>query len=215
MAESDLSSFVRDALRAGQSREATEAVLADAGWSREQIHDALAIYADVDFPVPVPRPRPQASARDAFMYLVMFVTLYVSAYQLGLLLFQFINLGFPDPLDSMSGQVDIIGRRIRSATASLLVAFPVFLFVASRIARRVASDPAQRTSAVRKWLTYLTLFIAACVIVGDLIALLNGVLSGDLTLRFVLKTLTVAAIAGSIFSYYLWSMRMDDRAIAK
>lgn len=215
MADSDLSRFVHDALRAGQSRAATESALIAAGWSPDQVQESLAAYADVDFPVPVPRPRPHVSARDAFMYLVMFGMLYISAYQLGMLLFQFINLGFPDPLDPMSGQGDFIGRRIRSATAALLVAFPVFIFVASRIARRLAHDPAQRTSAVRKWLTYLTLFIAACVIVGDLIALLNGVLSGDLTLRFVLKTLTVAAIAGSIFSYYLWSMRVDDRAIAK
>jgi hypothetical protein len=215
MAGSDLSRFVHDALRSGQSRAAIEAALVDAGWSREQVQDALGAYADVDFPVPVPHPRPQVSARDAFMYLVMFGMLYVSAYQLGTLLFQFINLGFPDPLDPGLDQRRFITGRIRSATASLMVTFPVFLYVASRMARRVASDPAQRMSAVRKWLTYVTLFIAACVIVGDLVALLNGGLSGDLTVRFVLKTLAVAAIAGSIFSYYLWSMRVDDQAIAR
>lgn len=215
MADTNLSRFVQDALRAGASRADTESALAKAGWSNEQIRDALSAYAEVEFPVPVPRPRPQLSARDAFMYLVMFGMLYVSAFQLGNLLFQFINLGFPDPLDPLSGREGFVGRQIRGATSALLVAFPVFLFVASRIARRLARDPAQRMSAVRKWLTYLTLFVAACVIVGDLITLVNSVLSGELTVRFVLKALTVAAIAGSIFGYYLWSMRVDDKALAQ
>ena len=215
MADTQLSRFVQDALRAGASRADTESALAKAGWSAEQVRDALAAYAEVDFPVPVPRPRPQLSARDAFMYLVMFGMLYVSAFQLGNLLFQFINMGFPDPLDPMSGQQGFIGRQIRGATSALLVAFPVFLFVASRIARRTARDPAQRMSAVRKWLTYLTLFVAACVIIGDLITLVNSVLSGELTVRFVLKVLTVGVIAGSVFGYYLWSMRVDDKALAK
>ena len=215
MAESELSRFVHEALQAGQTRAATEAALLAAGWSPEQVRDALAAYADVDFPVPVPHPRPQVSARDAFMYLVMFGMLYLTAYHFGLLLFQFINLGFPDPLDPMSGQQQFAGQRIRSATATLLVAFPVFLFTAWRIGQGLVRDPSQRTSAVRKWLTYLTLFVAACVIVGDLIALLNGLLSGELSVRLALKVLTVGGIAGSIFGYYLWSMRVDDRAISK
>lgn len=212
MADSPLSTFVQEALCAGASRADTERALRQAGWSPDQVRDALAAYAEIDFPVPVPRPRPQLSARDAFMYLVLFAMLYISAYHLGNLVFQFINLGFPDPLDP-AGREEFVGRRIRFATSALLVAFPVFLFVASRIARRVAKDPAQRMSAVRKWLTYLTLFIAACIIVGDLIVLLNSMLSGELTVRFVLKALTVGAIAASVFAYYLWSMRIDDEAL--
>ena len=212
MADPTLSRFVEQALREGASRADTEQALVDAGWSREQIQDALAIFADIDFRIPVPRPRPQVSARDAFMYLVMFAMLYISAYQFGNLLFQFINLGFADPLtDDTASTKD----QIRWATSSLLVAFPVFLFVAHRISRRIARDPAQRNSAIRKWLTYLTMSLAVCIIVGDLISLMNGVLSGELTARFSLKTLVVGAIAGGIFSYYLWSMRADDEALAR
>ena len=33
---------------------------------------ALAGFAEIDFPVPVPRPRPYLSAREAFIYLVVF-----------------------------------------------------------------------------------------------------------------------------------------------
>lgn len=163
--------------------------------------------------MPVPQPRPEVSARDAFLYLVMFATLYATAFELGSLLFRLIELAFPDGLAPYV--VDYAGNRIRWATSTLIVAFPVFLFTASRIAAGISAEPARRNSAIRKWLTYLTLFIAAAVIVGDLIALVFNLLGGDLTVRFLLKTLVVAAIAGSIFGYYLWSARSDDEALGR
>jgi hypothetical protein len=211
LADAALLAFVQESLRTGASREETESILLDAGWSRDQIRGALGAYAAVDFPVPVPVPRTQVSARDAFLYLVMFGMLYLSAYNLGSLVFQFIDLAFPDPLLQQYG--DLVGGRVRFATSSLLVAYPVFLFVAWRIERRISADPTQRTSGVRKWLTYLTLFIAAFVILGDVIALLNGLLSGSLSVRFLLKALTVGILAAAVFGYYLWSMRADDEAL--
>jgi hypothetical protein len=188
-------------------------VLAEAGWSRAQIRDGLARFANVDFAVPVPKPRPELSARDVFMYLLMFAALYLSAYQLGNLAFQLINLAFPDQLSPFANVV--AGQKIRWATATLIVAFPVFLFVASRIARDIAEEPARRNSAVRRWLTYLTLFVAATVLIGDTIALIFNLLNGELTVRFVLKAVVVALIAGSGFGYYLWSSKADDEALAR
>jgi len=213
MADVTLIAFVNDSLRSGASREDTERVLLEAGWSKNQVKSALGAYSPVDFPVPVPVPKVQLSARDAFMYLVMFGMLYVSAYNFGNLLFQFINLAFPDPLLQEYG--DFSGSRIRWSTSALLVAFPVFLFVSFRISKSIAKDSTRRTSGIRKWLTYLTLSLAACIIVGDLIYLLNSLLSGELTVRFVLKVLTVGLISGGIFGYYLWLMRADDEALAQ
>src|SRR5690606_31812951 len=72
------------------------------------------------------------------MYLLMFAALYLSAYHLGNLLFQVINLAFPDPLSPF--ETAAAGQRIRWATSTLIVAFPVFLFVASRISRDIAGS---------------------------------------------------------------------------
>lgn len=200
-------------MRAGASKPEIERALEDAGWSRDQIRGGLRHYADVAFVVPVPQPRAELSARDAFVYLLMFATLYMSAYQLGNLLFQFINTAFPDALNDFASAR--IASRIRWATSTLIVAFPVFLLVASRIAREVAADPSRRNSAVRKWLTYLTLFVAAAVIVGDTITLIYSLLSGELTIRFVLKALVVAVIAGAVLGYFLWSVKADDEALGR
>ncbi|MDX5362479.1 MAG: hypothetical protein LPL13_14335, partial [Alphaproteobacteria bacterium] len=94
---SELALFVRDALARGARRDEIASALDKAGWSREQVRDALAAYAEVDFAVPVPRPRPYVSARDAFVYLVLFSTLGLSAWHLGILLFNLIDLLIPDP----------------------------------------------------------------------------------------------------------------------
>lgn len=217
MAHAQLVVFVESALRAGQPRGAVRSALEQAGWSKDQVADALAHYADVAFAVPVPRPRAQLSARDAFWYLLMFGTLYTSAVSLNNLLFGFINLAYPDEvnLSYYADRTAYIERGIRWATAALIVAFPVFMFAALRIGKEVAADPTRRNSAMRKWLTYLTLLVAAGVIVGDGITLVFNVLSGELTMRFILKAVVVAVIAGAVFGYYTWSIRGDDEALGR
>jgi hypothetical protein len=213
VAQSQLVTFVEQALRAGQPRDAVRAALEQAGWSKDQVADALGHYADVAFAVPVPRPKVQLSARDAFWYLLMFGTLYVSAFYLGDLLFGFIDRALPDVLES--GNRPYVESGIRWATAALIVAFPVFLYSAVKLAREVMADPSRRSSAVRKWLTYVTLLVAAAVLVGDCITLVFNVLGGELTLRFILKVLVVAAIAGAVFGYFTWSTRVDDKALER
>jgi hypothetical protein len=160
----------------------------------------------------VPRPRPSLSAREAFQYLVLFGTLYLSSYSLGSLLFQFINLALPDPLWSQA-EIDAIPEGIRWAVASLVVATPVFLYTARTISRELAGSPLKRISPVRRWLTYLTLAIAVSVIIGDSTNLVYHLLGGEVTARFLLKALTIGSIAGAIFVYYLRDLRRDEKEV--
>ena len=211
-ATQDLEFFVRDALAKGQSRDAIAAALAAAGWPAEQSRSALDAYATVHFPVPVPKPRPYLSAREAFLYLVLFTTLYIFAWHLGSLIFDLLNEAFPDPADS-DYRFDRIGESIRWSTASVLIAFPVFAFMARHLSRELARSPVKRLSAVRRWLTYLTLFLAAAVLIGDMITLVYNVLGGETTIRFLLKVLVAAVIAGSIFGFYLRDLRREERAV--
>jgi hypothetical protein len=206
----DLERFVRESLARGLPRESIEAALASAGWPAEQTRVALDAYAAVDFPVPVPRPRPYLSAREAFLHLVLFSTLYVAAWHLGSLVFDLLNLAFPDPADS-DYRRERIDESIRWSTASVLIAFPVFVYMARYLSLELARSPVKRLSAVRRWLTYLTLFFASSVLIGDMITLLYNALGGETTVRFVLKVLVAAAIAGSIFLFYLRDLRHEER----
>ena len=205
----DLHGFVRDALGRGISRGEVEGALTSAGWSTPQVRGALAEFADVTFPIPVPRPRPYLDARDAFLYFVLFSTLYVCAFHFGNLIFELINRAYPDP--AFTDRYGYVASAMRWSLASLIIALPVFLFVSGRTRRAIQADPAKRGSKARRWLTYLTLSIASAVLLGDFITLVYNVLSGELSVRFVLKVLTVAGIAGTVFTYYLWDLRADEK----
>jgi hypothetical protein len=205
-ATADLEDFVRDGLQRGLARSDIETAMLTAGWTPEQAKNALNAFADVAFPVPVPKPRPYLSAREAFLYLVLFAALYLSAYHLGNLGFEFIERAFPDP--SVTGQG---GRdELRYSASALIVGFPLFVFMSWFINRGLERNPIKRLSAVRRWLTYLTLFLAVTILAGDLIALVYNLLGGELTLRFALKVATVAVIAGGIFGYYLSDLRREE-----
>lgn len=206
--QEELIEFVGNALRAGQSRERIASVLLEAGWEKDQVERAVARFALVDFPIPVPKPRPYLSAREAFLYLVMFATLYISAWSLGSIFFTAIDRTFPDATNPQS--TSQFRDSLRWSLANLLVAFPIFAMLAVSTRRAIARDPARRASRVRKWLTYLTLFLGASILIGDLIGLLNALLKGEVPTRFLLKVMVVGGIAGLAFGYYLTELRRDE-----
>ena len=206
----ELQLFVREALVQKKSRKDIREELKKAGWPKDEVDSTLGMFAESSFSVPVPKRKPYLSAREAFLHLVMFLTLYVSAIALGTILFQFINIWIPDPLRSYYGFESIRGA-LRMGTSSLVIAFPVFLWMSFLVKRAMKKDPEKRESKIRKWLTYATLFVAAGIIIGDLIGILNSLLGGEITARFFLKALVVGAISAAIFSYYLVDLRSVEK----
>lgn len=205
----ELSEFVRRALERGHGKAEIETKLREAGWARDEVADSVAAYADVEFPIAVPRPRPYLSAGEAFVYLVLFGTLYASAVAWVHLLFEFVNRGFPDPRD-LNPSWQSAEQAMRWAMATLTIAFPVFLVLSRRTYREVRENPEKRRSKVRKWLTYLTLSIAAGAVLCDVTTLVYFLFEGELTTRFVLKFLVVLGVAGGALGFYLWHIRQDD-----
>ncbi len=203
-----LDAFVRDALARGATREQIRDALGAAGWPAAEIEAALAAWHDTTFGVPAPKRRVQTSAREAFLYLVMFATLYVVAFHVGALLFTGIERWFPDPAFYARWSAGLQG--VRASTAALLIAFPVFALVARHIGGLIAREPEKRASGIRRWLTWLTLFLAALVLIGDLVVVVTQLLSGELAARFVLKCAVVFAIAGMVFGHYFARMRSDE-----
>ena len=208
----ELRQFIKESLERGQEREAIRNVLLAAGWQEREVNSGLAAFADVDFPVAVPRPRPYLHAREAFLYLVSFIALYVFAFSLGAVFFGLIDYHFSgsfyryDPGPSAAQT---------TALAAVIVAFPLYLLLMRRLAAAVAADPERRQSLIRRWLTYLTLVVGAAVILGDIIALLARLLAGDPTTGFVLKVVAILVITGPIFGYYLWDMRQAEDQVTE
>ncbi len=211
-ANEDLIGFIRESLNRGVPRDEIRDALSQADWSDEEVRAALLSFSEVDFPIPVPRPRPSLEAREAFEYLVLFGTLYMSAFSLGTLLFQFIDLAFPDPLWS-EGRFEAIRDTIRLSISALVVATPIFLYAARANSRAIARSPLKRTSPVRRWLTYLTLAIAAAILIGDATALIYNLLDGNVAARFLLQVLTIGGIAATAFIYFISDLRRDEKEV--
>lgn len=207
----ELSEFTRDALSHGHSREEVREVLRQAGWRSDEVEQALSHFADLPFPVPVPRPRAYASPREAFLHLVLFTGLYVTAFSTGALGFALVDLLIPDPVqESMGyGPQDPFGP-IRWSAAGVIIAFPIYLWLLRKLRREYAADPQRRVSPVRRWLTAITLFIAAVVLIGDGISVVTNLLGGEITVRFLLKALVVGGVAAAVIGCHIWDLQGTD-----
>ena len=210
MANKTLADFVRDSLERGQKRAAISKALTDAGWQVDEVKDALSVYADVNFPVAVPKPRPYMPARVAFLYLLYFILLAIVSFSLGNILFALIENLFPQTGQTKAWEVARNEGQIRAGISGLVVAAPIFFFLARKLAKKREKTPELKRSAVRKWLTYLTLVIAGSTLVGDAISLVYNLLDGEMTTRFFLKSLVVALIAGGIFIYFIKDAERGD-----
>ncbi|MFH1968313.1 MAG: DUF5671 domain-containing protein [bacterium] len=146
--------------------------------------------------------------RDVFLHLLAIVTLYWSAVSFVTLLWQFINYFFPDPLNRYYNYLSFSGP-IRFAIASLIIVFPIFVLVSWFLNKIYTKETVVRESKIRKWLLYLTLFVASLVIIVDLVTVINTFLGGDFTIRFILKALSVLVVAVFVFWYYLDDVRRE------
>lgn len=147
--------------------------------------------------------------RDVFLHLLAIVGLYWSAISFVTLCWQYINYFFVDALDYRTMYITGFSGPIRFAVASLIIVFPVFILVSWFLNKIYSKELEVRESKVRKWLIYLTLFVAALVIIGDLISVINTFLGGEITARFILKALSVIIVAGIVFWYYLDDVRRE------
>jgi hypothetical protein len=205
-----------DAIKAqGASDEFVIALLRQNGWPERRIYQVFGTWYEVRTHKPVPTGSGRIeAAKDAFLYLLAFITLGIWAVQLGALLFGAIDRTFPNrALDY--ADATFVSRSMANELASVIVGFPLFLLVTWWIVRGVQRQPEGLESPVRKWLTYIALVITASTMIGDVVTFLAYLLQGDLDVRFVLKTVTVLVIAGGVFAYYLDSLRADRLASSR
>lgn len=152
----------------------------------------------------------KTSPKDIFLHLLAIITLYVAAGSLITLLFQYVNIFFPDPLfDPISNRYILQSAysTIRWTISTLIIVFPVYILTSWFLNKGYIANPSKRNLRIRKWLIYFTLFIAAIIIIGDLVTLIYNLLGGELSIRFFFKILAVLLISGSVFSFYFWDVR--------
>lgn len=148
----------------------------------------------------------KSSARDVFSYLLLISMFYTGVVSFIALLWQYVNVLLPDPLDFYyTGALNII----RNSMSALIIVWPVVIGMSWLINKDIREDKDKKNLWIRKWLLYLTLFISAITIIVDLITLTNSFLGGELTTRFGLKVLIVLTVAVAVFWYYMWELKRD------
>ncbi len=145
---------------------------------------------------------PKSTPYQVFLHLMMMTMYYTVIISFVSLAVQYIDLLFPDQLIGYTGYYDVI----RSSSSVLIVSFPVFLLSSWFIRKAFKTEPDERHIAIRRWLVYLTLFLAGIAMVVDLVQFVNGFYSGELTLPFFFKLLTVLIVSLLTFAYFLWDL---------
>jgi Domain of unknown function (DUF5671) len=208
MKDENLLEFIKAAKSHGIADDTLVGLLKGRGWPQEIIYDGLAAHYENAAGLKIPtRNRSGAAAKDAFYYLLAFSTLATWTVGFGSLMFLLIENWIADPLAPRSYGYAYADSGFASSIASILVAFPIYLFVMRLITRDIRLDPEKLESPVRKWLTYIALLVAAAVMIGDLVTVLEFFLRGEFTSRFLAKAVTVFVISGAVLWYYLGELK--------
>jgi hypothetical protein len=136
--------------------------------------------------------------RDVFTYLLTAIALYISATGVMLIVWGLADFWFPGFETSAEHWTD----NARGGISMAVVAFPIFLYLNKVSRARLRSGETNPDSPLRQAFIYLNLFIAAVVVMVDLMVVIYDFLSGDLTPRFLMKAGRLLVIAGLVFGYY-------------
>lgn len=149
----------------------------------------------------------KVTAKDFFLHLGVTISLYATVIAFLNLIFKVIDKSFPHIIDTniyyWSGSSEI-----SMPVATLIVVFPVLICLSFFVYKSYEKDQSKKNLGIRKWLTYVTLFIAGLILAGDLILVIYKFLDGqDLTQAFLLKSISLFVVLGVVFCYYLQDLR--------
>jgi len=206
--DQQLSAFIDHARTKGMDHATIRMLLLSAGWKEKDIARALTAQA---LDLPVPTPPDLGGAREAFLHLLTSAALYTAISYALTLIFSYVDLKLPDVAMTPYAQQQTEFSRglIPVAMAAVFVAFPLLIWLSSILVREIRATPDKARSPVRRWLTYLTLFMAAGMMFVDVITLVAFFLQGELSTRFLLKVAAVLVVGGAAFFYYYRSLKMS------
>ena len=146
------------------------------------------------------------TAKNFVLQLGSLIALYVSLTAIITVLFGVINIAFPDAVAGY-WQYESAQASIRYGIALLIVFFPTYILLTRLVnqIRRTEKEGAYLT--LTKWLIYLSLLLGGAILLGDLVAVILTYLNGEITTRFLLKALTLLAVIGAAFTYYIFDAR--------
>lgn len=153
--------------------------------------------------------KPKLNIGFFFLCLGLLITLITSVVSFLNLVFSTLDKRFPDVLNAtyQYGYSTYDYEGIRSALATLIIFFPVFLVVSYFWRKFSRGILGIFDEVIKKWVIYIILFLSAIVSMIDLVALIRYFISGEITTRFVIKVLVTLAVALLVGFYYILLLR--------
>ena len=211
MPNPDLEKYIATARAQNATNDQIKQQLVQSGWVESEVSEALNPQPSGAPNLPPP-PVPRFGMWVAFQYIILFISLYISATALGGLLHTAVDRIFQDRINQYSYGSTINSYLLNFYLAFLIVGFPIFAYLFITLKRQVIKNPAIKNITSRKVLIYITLVGTFLIMVGHLIGTLMSFLSGSIALSSIFHLGVTFLIAGSIFGYLLLAVKEDRKA---
>lgn len=210
MSINKLDEFIVKAREKGGSDEQIREILLKTGWHLQDINSALQPIKANDLPIPPP-PAQHFGMWVGFLYVILFISLYVSATALGGILHYAVDDYIKDNLDTVNASLYFGQYLMQIYLASLIVGFPIFASLFLMLKNQVLKNPAVKGLKIRKILLYFTLIGTFLIMIGHLIGTVYNFLGGTITSRAMAHLGVTFLVAGSIFIYFLIDVWEDRK----
>jgi hypothetical protein len=220
MINQEVSDYIKKSRKNNISDGQIKSALVQNGWSEQMVNEAFGknpIPVPVSPQVPTPpsytenKPVSKNGMWDAFEHIIMFISLYVLATSIVLVLQIFVDKWIPDisSYSSYSYYDSLQSMLIRGYLASLIVSFPLFSFLFIQITKRTIKNPNIRNLKSRKVFIYTTLVGTFIIMLSNIIFIVYELLNGNVSFNFVLKFAITIAVSAGIFTYYILQIKED------
>lgn len=230
-----LTDYIKRKREAGLGDDKIQENLIAQDWPANQVAKAMALDVDNDAPPPPAQATPVVSVTPSpnqnitpvvntfttrgIEYVIMFISLWVMASSIGILLHELVNSAFK----TSNGGFDSFSLIGPATSASLIVALPIFAVLFLRLKKAEQEDVSVRQDHSRKRAINITLVVTFLVgiskVIGTIYQLISGGGVGGLygaatdfnPLAEVLHLIITLGIAGSIFIYYWRDLHKSEQ----
>lgn len=153
----------------------------------------------------------KSPAFHLFLYLLSFLSLGFLITGIISVYFQFINkIVTEDATDAIiySGHFD--QDSLRFGISALIISFLVYYIILYFLNRKLVNEEIKQDSIIRKFITYLALFVFSAMSIGSLVTLLYNFLNGELSSKSLLKIIVFFLVSLFYLAFYLWEIRRKE-----
>lgn len=155
----------------------------------------------------------RSPALHIFLYLLLFSSLGFVLQGLISIYHQFIEKTIkPSAVNEIKGCIEggFSPGSVKYGIAVLLVSFIIYHLISFFINRKIIKGDIQRGSLIRKFTTYLSMFVLAVMTIGGVIALLLSYFDGEMSLKSFVKIAIFIGFSVFYLGFYLWEIRREN-----